>query len=179
MPWLSFPADWPTWNPSEALLVQASSAEALLSPDTEHVTTLLAFTEGIHKLLDLLAYSSYTKLLHVTAYVLRFAHNTRQKLFKLKGPLMPSELSVANIKWIADIQHRNFSDEIDSLQSIKRSSRLALERQLRLYLDHTGLIRCGGRIHNVPISESAKFPILLPPKDPFTSLLIWHTHKAQ
>jgi len=178
-PWLSFPDDWPTWSPSEALLVQASSAEALLSPDTDHVTTLLAVTEGIHNLIDPSAYSSYTKLLHVTAYMLRFAHNTRQKLFKLKGPLTPSELSVANIKWIANIQQRNFSEEINSLQSTKRTSRLPLVRQLRLYLDHTGLIRCGGRIHNAPISESAKFPILLPQKDPFTSLLIWHTHKAQ
>jgi len=114
-PWLSFPADWPTWNPSEALLVRGSSAEALLSPDIDHVTTLLAFTEGIHKLLDLLAYSSYTKLLHVIAYVLRFVHKTRQKLFKPNGPLTPSELSVANIKWIANIQQRNFSH----LQSTK------------------------------------------------------------
>ena len=65
------------------------------------------------------------------------------------------------------------------MQSTNSSSRLPLVRQLRLYLDHTGLIRCGGRIHNAPLSESAKFPILLPSKDPFTSLLIWHTHKAQ
>jgi len=41
------------------------------------------------------------------------------------------------------------------------------------------MIRCGGRIHNAPLSESAKFPFLLPPKDLFISLLIWHTHKEQ
>jgi len=49
------------------------------------------------------AYSSYTKLLDVTAYVLHFAHNFRQKLFKLKGLLTPSELSIANIKWLTNV----------------------------------------------------------------------------
>jgi len=178
-PWLSSPTDWPTWTASEALLVQASSVEDSLSPATDHNTTLLPLADGIHNLIDPSAYSSYTKLLDITAYVLRFAHNTRQKLFKLKGPLTSSELSVANIKWITNIQQRGFPEEMSNLQSSNHSSRLPLVRQLRLYLDHTGLIRCGGRIHNAPLSESAKFPILLPPKDPFTSLLIWHTHKVQ
>ena len=114
-----------------------------------------------------------------TAYVLRFAHNTRQKLFKLKGPLTPSELSITNIKWITNVQLRSFPEEISNLQSTNRFSRLPLVRQLRLYLDHTGLICCGSRIHNAPLSESGKFPILPPSKDSFTSLLIWHTRKAQ
>ena len=134
---------------------------------------------GIHVLIDPSAYSSYTKLLDVTAYVLRFIHNTTQMLFKLTGPLTPSELSVANLRWVGNVQHRCFSEEITSLKTNNRSSRLLLVRQLRLYLDHTGLIRCGGRIHNAPVSESAKFPLLLPQKDPFTSLLIWHIHKQQ
>ena len=178
-PWLSSPTNWPTWSPSEALLVQASSAEDSLSPPTNHNTTSLIPAYGMHNLIDPSTYSSYIKLLDVTAHVLHFAHNTRQKLFKLKGPLTPSELSIANIKWITNVQLRNFSKEISNLQSTNSSSRLPLVRQLRLYLDHTGLIHCGGRIHNAPLSESAKFPILLPSKDPFTSLLIWHTHKAQ
>ena len=59
------------------------------------------------------------------------------------------------------------------------SPRTALVRQLRLFLDGTGLIRCGGRIHNAPITESAKFPLLLPPKNPFTDLVIRDTHVRQ
>ena len=57
--------------------------------------------------------------------------------------------------------------------------RLPLVRQLLLYLDHAGLICGGGRIHTASLSESTKFPILLPLKDPFTSLLIRHTHKVR
>ena len=150
-----------------------------LSSASVHSTTISPPTNGIHTLIDLSAYSSHSKLLDVTAYVLRFAHNTRQKLFKLKGPLTPSELSIANIQWVSSAQLQCFPEEINSLRSKTHSSQPPLVRQLRLYLDHTGLIRCGGRIHNTPLSESAKFPFLLPPKDPFTLLLIWHAHKQQ
>ena len=144
-----------------------------------HNTTPLSHPDGLHNLTDPSAYSSYTKLLDATTYILRFVHNTRQKLFKLKGPLTPSELTIANIKWLINVQLRSFPDQISNLKSTNRSSHLPLVRQLRLYLDNIGLIRCGGRIYNAPLSESTKFPILLPPKDPFTSLLIWHIHKAQ
>ena len=177
--WLSSPAKWPIWNPSEAMIIQAVTADDPLSTAGVHNTAILPPTTGLHNIVDPSAYSSYTKLLDVTAYVLRFAHNTRQKLFKLTGSLTPSEISIANLRWVGNVQHRCFPEELSCLQSTNRASRLPLVRQLRLYVDHTGLIRCGGRIHNAPLAESAKFPLLLPQKDPFTSLLIWHIHKQQ
>ncbi len=56
---------------------------------------------------------------------------------------------------------------------------MALVRQLHLYLDKNGLIRCGGRIHNAPVDELTKFPYLLTPKHPFTNLVIEYTHRNQ
>ena len=53
---------------------------------------------------------------------------------------------------------------------------MPLVRQLHLFLDNDGLIRCGGRIHNAPLSESARFPILLPPKYALTLLIIYSVH---
>jgi len=76
--------------------------------------------------------------------------------------LSSSELSIANIRWIGNVQLRCFPEEVASLQAPNHSTRLPLVRQLRLYLDHTGLIRCGGRIHNALLAESVKFPYLLP-----------------
>lgn len=62
----------------------------------------------------------------------------------------------------------------------KSSPCTALVCQLRLFLDGTGLICCGGRIHNPAlVSESIKFPQLLPPKDPFTELVFRDTHTRQ
>ena len=50
-------------------------------------------------------------------------------------------------------------------------------RQLRLFLDKDGFILCGGRIHNAPLDQLAKFPYLLAPKHPFTSLIVYSTHE--
>ena len=58
----------------------------------------------------------------------------------------------------------------------KSSPRTSVILWLHLFLDDAGLIWCGGRIHNAPVTESAKFPYLLPPKDPFTELVIRYTH---
>ena len=52
-------------------------------------------------------------------------------------------------------------------------------RQLRLFLDCDGLIRCGGRIHNALLSESARFPYLLPPNHPLTALIVNDTQRKQ
>ena len=81
-------------------------------------------------------------------------------------------------EWIKNCQQVTYHKEISNMLS-KSSPRIALVHQLRLFLENTGLICCGGRIHNVPVSESAKFPHLLPPKDPFTELVIRDTHIRQ
>ena len=49
-------------------------------------------------------------------------------------------------------------------------------RQLRLFLDKNNCLRCGGRIHNAPLSQLSKFPFLLPPHHPLTNLIIRSTH---
>lgn len=69
-----------------------------------------------------------------------------------------------------------YSNELVNLQS-KTSNRLSLVRQLRLFLAE-GIIRCGGRIHNAPLQESAKFPILLPRNHHLTQLIVEDAHRA-
>ena len=69
--------------------------------------------------------------------------------------------------WIKDCQ-QVYGKKIDNLLSSSMTKRLPLVRQLQLFLDKAKL---GGRIHNAPISQLAKFPYLLPPQHQFTSLL--------
>lgn len=38
----------------------------------------------------------------------------------------------------------------------------SLQKQLKLYPDEKGLLRCKGRIDNSPLDDSAKYPALLP-----------------
>lgn len=101
----------------------------------------------------------------------RFTHNKRQPSSSWQvGPQTPSELSQANLKWIHNTQQTVFAKEIANIQS--RHNRLSLVRQLKLFLDSNNLLRCGGRIHNAPLSELARFPYLLPPRHHFTTLVI-------
>ena len=53
-----------------------------------------------------------------------------------------------------------------------------LVRQLRFFIDAKGFLRCGGHIHNAPLSDLAKFPYLLPTKHPFSRLIIWDIHRS-
>ena len=69
-----------------------------------------------------------------------------------------------------------YSGEITSLTPPLSTRRPPLTRQLRLFQDEDHLLRCGGRIHNAPISKTAKFPILLPPKHMFTVLVVQSVH---
>jgi len=115
----------------------------------------------------------------VTAYVRRFLHNSRHDpSSRLTGPLTVSELAQSNLQWVHHVQHTTFGDEINNLTS-KSRRRLSLVRQLRLFIDHEGLLRCGGRIHNAPLSELAKFPYLLPSRHTFTTLVLKNAHVAQ
>ena len=174
--WLISPSQWPTWQQSETLHINTEAACELEivqeNVATEHSTT------GIHQLIDINTFSNLNKLLAVTAYVLRFIYNIRQPtLLRKLGTLTPSNLTQANLKRIHQVQHTVFSEEIANLKSSQ--NRLPLVRQLRLFLDCDQLLRCGGRIHNAPLSESAKFPYLLPSRHHLTVLIIQQAHAVQ
>lgn len=79
--------------------------------------------------------------------------------------------------WIKDCQQHVYKQEISNLLSFPPTTKcLLLVRQLCLFLDKARFIRCCGRIHNAPISQLARFPYLLPPRHPLTSLIIHNIH---
>ena len=110
--------------------------------------------------------------------VLRFLNHLRKCEPKHVGPLSAKERHHALQEWIKNCQALTYSDEIANLTSHSQS-RLPLVRQLRLFLDSGGLLRCGGRIHNAPLDDSAKFPFLLPPRHPLSKLIIHDAHVKQ
>ena len=122
--------------------------------------------------MDVSRYSQLSKLLYVTSYALRFCANLYHPTDKFLGPITAKELSTARLIWIQSCQAQIYGKEITNLQQ-KSIKRLLLVRQLHLFLDSDGYIRCGGRIHNAPISELAKFPYLLPANH---ELLVDATH---
>ena len=135
-----------------------------------------AETCGIYIVIDDSCYSSLTKLLCVTEYVLRFSHNIRNPLDKVTGPITAKELSDSTIIWIKTSQQLDYFQEFTNLKS-KSCKRTQLVWQLRLFLDSKRFLHCGGRIHNAPINELAKFPYLLSSKHHITKLIVYATHE--
>ena len=95
---------------------------------------------------------------------------------KLKrGPITAQEFHSARLKWIRTCQNEVYWRESNNLSSSNQRC-LILVRKLRLFLDRKGFLRCGGRIHNAPLNEDAKFPYLLPPRHLFKALIVYSTH---
>ena len=187
--WLPFIEQWPSWTCSRILPLQLSEITDAEDPATaasNAVTMTDGTTQtdpeekqpGIHNVIDVSGLSTLSNLLAVTAYVLRFVKNLQNNVTKTVGPLSVQERQDAQRKWIQNSQAQIYADEISNLRS-KSSTRLTLVRQLRLFLDADGFLRCGGRIHNAPLADSAKFPYLLPPNHPFTVLIVYEAHRKQ
>ena len=173
--WLTYIEQWPTWSPSDVVHLQNIAIEDAQETNNRPPTNP-AETCGIHAVFDVSRYSRLTKLLTVTVYVHRFGHNMKHPSDKVIGPITAKELSDTTMLWIKASQQLEYFEEITNLTS-KSPKRTLLVRQLRLFLDSRGFLRCGGRIHNAAISELAKFPYLLSPKHHITRLIVYATHE--
>jgi len=173
--WLLDESKWPSWNMHSVsqLYIAVLTAEEFVTP-----TPPIQSSTGLHKVISPDNYSSLERLLAVTAYVQRFIDNLKQSQDgRMTGPLNATELNTARLKWIKASQDQVFINEISTLKSQTASKKSSsLVRQLRLFLDSDGFLRCGGRIHNAPLSDIARFPYLLPQKHGFTKLLIYSLH---
>jgi len=115
-------------------------------------------------------YSSLSKLLRITAYVIRFINILRSKVGRLcmtesGSQLTAPELSRAERLWINKLQ-RSFTKE-PAFQTWKQQFGLFSE---------DGVWRCKGRLSNADIPHATKHPTLLPKNHHVTSLIIWDCH---
>ncbi|XP_068215832.1 uncharacterized protein [Palaemon carinicauda] len=80
-------------------------------------TAICLNVQGVpdNPLIDLDRYSKLSKVLRVTAYVLRFIINCRNSNNKVAGPLITEEIDFAKLKLIYCIQREVFSAEIKAL----------------------------------------------------------------
>ena len=93
-----------------------------------------------------------------TSYVLRLLHNCKG-VERRTGSLNVAEIEESLFMWIRDTQHNHFQEKVGDLQRTG-SSKHCLAKQLSLYVDDENLLRSKGRIHNAPLSDMAKHPII-------------------
>ncbi|GFY36928.1 integrase catalytic domain-containing protein [Trichonephila clavipes] len=115
--------------------------------------------ENREKLLSLDKFSSYFKLLRVTAFVFRFINNTRDTL-KKSGTLETEELKKSEEYWIKEIQKETYASEIIDLEKAPKVSDCSKIRSLVPCLDDRKILRIKGRLDESELSLDEKQPIL-------------------
>jgi len=125
---------------------------------------------------DYRKFSSWRKLVRVTAYLLKLIWNLRAKHHKMppeenemkprEGPLSPQELQNAENHWIKESQ-KSLGDRLKKGEL----------KNLSPYTDPDGIIRVGGRADKALASYETRHPALLP-REHWVSLLITrHVHQ--
>ena len=128
--------------------------------------------------IDCTKFSSWRRLLRVTAYILRLVWNLRANCNKNKapeennmkpkeGPLSPEELESAENHWIKESQ-----------KSLKDRLMKGKLKNLSPYTDSDGIVRVGGRADNALVSYETKHPALLPREHWISLLITRHVHQC-
>ncbi|GFR30674.1 integrase catalytic domain-containing protein [Trichonephila clavata] len=166
--WLNHDSDaWPTKDfPSHS-----QPSVEVESRKTESRSFYVATTEPI---IDISHYSSYTKLLRVTAWILRCVHNCKSHL-RIIHELNCNEIEKAKDYWIQIVQCQCFSAEINALKEgrpLQKKSKISCFNPF-LKDDY---LRLGGRLQFSDIPFDTQHPLILDGNHPFVHLLIQHTH---
>ena len=176
--WIADKSKWPVWNRKDTHILANVTEAGKSTVVDEQIEGEMSVDfdkreRKISKIIDISRYSTYKRLLNVTSYVLRFLHNCKG-IERRTGPLNVAEIEESSIMWISNAQHTHFPEIERDLQRTGRSKH-CLAKQLSLYVDDEDLLRSKGRIHNAPLSDMAKHPIILPTKDELTKLIVIYT----
>nr|XP_006815893.1 PREDICTED: uncharacterized protein LOC102809680 [Saccoglossus kowalevskii] len=152
----------------------------LFDSPVHHVSPISAKSTpvGISQVIDADRFSSLNILLRVSALVLRFISRLKRDKPQQNGHVTSKEINYAEHMWIKDVQIKKYQDIIESLRK-KKCTIGPLVKQLKLFMNDQGMIRCGGRIHNAPLDMATKFPALLPPHHRSTDLIIMNSRTPQ
>ena len=180
-------SEWPEDRTSQSEDEVALQEVVKTPPTTVHslVNTSASMPENkIDHIVDINRFHDLTKLLRVTALVIKAVKCFKNKVTHVKGTerelmrLSATDVKEAERLWITSVQRLSFSKEIAFLLSKDRSSTpTTYVTQFGLFLDE-GVIKCKGRLNNAPLPVQTRNPILLPAKHEFTRLLIRQTHES-
>ena len=120
-------------------------------------------------------YSSAIKLFRVTALVLQFIKKIKKQKSKHES-ISSEDIAKSEQMWILHVQKKWYKNVFEAVENGENCS---LKQQLGVFIDKNGLLRCKGRLENINLTESARYPFLLPKRDHVTRLIIESVHKKQ
>ena len=139
-------------------------------PESKEVVLFHNLGTEIHPLDDLAERtSSWTKLLNIVVYILRFSRR-----IKSTGSITVSDQETAEKYVIIHVRNTHFKEVLDDLNRNKQCAKVY--SKLNPFIKD-GIIRVGGRLANAPLSYEQRHPVLLPSRNRFAKLLVEHYHK--
>ena len=127
-------------------------------------------------------YNSYKKLLHVTAYMMRFCLTLKLTIqgqpIKNEKHLSVTEVKAAELLLFKRAQARTYSTELKRL-SAEDPTPMGKGSSLRLvhpYINKNGLLAVGGRLQKSNLTFLQKNPIIMSPSDIVTKLYFVYHH---
>lgn len=162
-PWLKGERDgWPKQAPlvvNEELLETKKGVSCFVA----HVRTMPELATR---------YSSWRRLLRVTAYLLRVLPRNR----RTGRPLHADELENARQCWVRIAQANEFDDVAQTIDDSASLRRHKLTK-LNPFVDENGVMRVGGRLKNANVAYEERHPAILPTKNAITELIVWDAHE--
>ena len=139
-----------------------------LRKGASHALTLVNTVSktGVSELIDCKRFSSLSKLLRVTAQVLRAIEKFKKQRNQQSDALIVAQMSEAELLWVKDTQH--FMTQESEFESQRR--------QFNLFEDEKEVWRCKSRLTNIEVPYAVKNPILLPRSHPLTTMLVREAH---
>ena len=122
---------------------------------------------SIDNLLSCEKFSTLSKLLRVTAYVVRAVRRFKSSKEAVPASLTPEELSHADMLWVRSAQLQLASQKDFEVQ----------RKQFGLFIDEERIWRCGGQFANVEAPYATKYPVLLPRNHPIRTLVAREAHE--
>ena len=128
-------------------------------------------------IIDCGRYSSITRLIRVTAWVLRFVRLLKTRKKSASPVLEAAELDEAERYWIRDTQRKNLGQTVKELKG--KGSRVTGDvKPLLPFLDSQGFVRVGGRLSNSDLPFDVRHPYIIPKDSHIAHLLIRRVHHA-
>lgn len=136
----------------------------------------LAASQVNDNFLDVLLnnHSSLNRLTRIVSCILRFLNNCRYPNTKLKGSFSLKEHHSALLALTKREQEIAFQEEINKILTHKKLPKPF--QKLNIFIDPSGILRVGGRLHHSGILYDKKHPALLPRESRLTYLLIENIH---
>ena len=161
------PADIPQPNTYSAVLVAGEDPADSVKEELP-ASTAMPFGISANK------FSSFDKLVRVSAYVMRFIRHCRHEDRPQRRALSINELESVKGVWLRHAQEQEYPQVLAALQNKGKNQ---LINDLDLFLDSNDVIRCKGRMEHSALPQSAKCPILLPRSHPLTTAVINDCHQ--